>query len=729
MSIKFIIISPSKEFRQPPCIADLAIYKNNRTLLTLDVLNSEDLIKKDNKLIITQTPAELSVVENYFESTNSLRYTNLNTETQLTADNTAKEIERQILRNRSQRSTFTSFSIVNPAHMPKQYQNILTYLHSYFTVAGILKIAKNKTSSGLDKIPMMVLKHLTINIIKYPTIIFNNCLNHAYHTERWKKAKVSITTAVTRAGDFNARNTLWSDTITNTRGRQLDSWMCANAIKYKATLISLEKLTYPKAGSFLDHCIMDIRLHTVNLVDSKIPTLPYDSDYNAITLTIYLDKADKISFTNITASPQHYNYKKANWRKLTNYLEKNIKNQNSIPHDRNLSIYEIDQYILNLEKIITEAIKITIPKNKPGATNYYQNYVNKTIKKLHSYKSLLLTKLFRNTPYSRQDALIQRLQDRINKINQYYTNWNLKINALKSEVVFFHRPVKRINASQDKKIKEAIISVTDHNNSTLVIPQKKTVKYLGVTLDHLLRLNKHQSIQLNKAKIAIKANSRIFYNSNLEARAKIICYQLLIRPILTYAAPVLWNMGSTVMEKYQRLERSVLRFCIRTHRTAESDYKKYVSNTKIYNHANITRVNCFIIKLCRSNYANYPKINNPIINKFCCPDEDDFAAIYNSGYIPPKLFTLCDKHGLIQNENNLPFLYYIKRHCTDKTINMEPDTTTRNLFSTALPDVDKRDTHKLLKVYWWLTQDAKHIDEIRRRSLWVKQHPNQRLVS
>ncbi|KAI4475151.1 hypothetical protein M0802_015265 [Mischocyttarus mexicanus] len=95
-------------------------------------------------------------------------------------------------------------------------------------------------------------------------------------------------------------------------------------------------------------------------------------------------------------------------------------------------------------------------------------------------------------------------------------------------------------------------------SSTLVIPQKKTVKYLGVTLDYLLRLNKHHSIQLNKAKIAIKANSRIFYNSNLEARSKIICYPLLIRPILTYAVLVLWNMGSTVMEKYRRLTSSEL---------------------------------------------------------------------------------------------------------------------------------------------------------------------------
>ncbi|KAI4480425.1 hypothetical protein M0802_014235 [Mischocyttarus mexicanus] len=467
------------------------------------------------------------------------------------------------------------------------------------------------------------------------------------------------------SGDFNARNTLWNDTITNTRGRQLDSWMCANVIKCKATLISPDKLTYPKAGSFLDHCIMDMQLHTVNLVD---------------------------------ASPQHYNYKKANWRKFNNYLEKNIQNQNSIPHDRNLSIYEIDQYILNIEKIITEAIKITILKNTPEATNYYQKYVNKTIKKLHSYKSFLLTRLFRNTPYSRQDnnktkktirkinKLLQtefrrtvtaywegqvknidyrnphkffpninrflrpkkttgidtlRVQadnsqlsiyaqtnfqhlikdnsviftdpeDKLLIIGKYlesinsprYTNTNTKTKKIVDTTVNNLRILKHKIRNKDltftefspenlaydpkevvcglkiffkildittilAKLKNKTSSGLDNiptvvlknlplklimnytiifnnaiNNayypsSTLVIPQKKTVKYLGVTLDHLLRLKKHHSIQLNKAKIAIKANCRIFYNSNLEARAKVICYQLLIRPLLTYVAPVL----------------------------------------------------------------------------------------------------------------------------------------------------------------------------------------------
>ncbi|KAI4472779.1 hypothetical protein M0802_016508 [Mischocyttarus mexicanus] len=129
----------------------------------------------------------------------------------------------------------------------------------------------------------------------------------------------------------------------------------------------------------------------------------------------------------------------------------------------------------------------------------------------------------------------------------------------------------------------------------------------------------------------------------------------------------------------------------------------------------------------RNIYAEMPKPNYQS-NASSCPDEEDFANICSSGYIPPELFTLCDKHGLIQDENNLPVLYHIKRHCTDKTISLEPNAITRNSFSTALPNIDKRDTHRLSKAYWWLTQDAKYIDEIRRRSLWEKQHPNQRLV-
>lgn len=54
----------------------------------------------------------------------------------------------------------------------------------------ILKRLPNKTTSGLDGIPTIVLKHLPANIINNLVIIFNNALNHSYFTNMWKKIKV-----------------------------------------------------------------------------------------------------------------------------------------------------------------------------------------------------------------------------------------------------------------------------------------------------------------------------------------------------------------------------------------------------------------------------------------------------------------------------------------------------------------------------------------------------------
>lgn len=40
------------------------------------------------------------------------------------------------------------------------------------------------------------------------------------------------------------------------------------------------------------------------------------------------------------------------------------------------------------------------------------------------------------------DTLMAKLQDRVNKINLHYITWNLKIDATKSELIFFRKTVK-----------------------------------------------------------------------------------------------------------------------------------------------------------------------------------------------------------------------------------------------------------------------------------------------
>lgn len=302
------------------------------------------------------------------------------------------------------------------------------------------------------------------------------------------------------------------------------------------------------------------------------------------------------------------------------------------------------------------------------------------------------------------------LTETANKIDKYCQTWHLKINAKKCESILFRRPVGQMGnikvGWRDFKIK-----IND-----VEIPNNNSVKYLGVHLDNLLRLDKHVNIQLEKANKAFLANTRLFHSAHLSQKAKVICYQLLIRPIITYAAPVWFNQSASVMEKMRKFERKCLRACVNLYRTPESNYKKYYSNKTVYDAAKIPRIDNFIIKIIRDHYARAKRSTNKIVTDQL--NLSDCAAKYycQKGYVPPTAFIILDKHGLIQ-EQNIPVLYHIARHAKNKKIlhdklgNNWNDTVVKVKFSQAIPEVDKKAKQKQ---YWWTADEER--DDIRMRS-------------
>ena len=128
--------------------------------------------------------------------------------------------------------------------------------------------------------------------------------------------------------------------------------------------------------------------------------------------------------------------------------------------------------------------------------------------------------------------LQEKMQDIFDKISDYYSTWKLKINPLKCETILFRDKLENKCKTFRKTYKSFKIKAND-----TVIPHQKTVKYLGINLDERLLLNKHVDIQLTKARKAFRIHSRIFYSNYLHSRIKIICYMLLVRPILTYGLP------------------------------------------------------------------------------------------------------------------------------------------------------------------------------------------------
>lgn len=132
------------------------------------------------------------------------------------------------------------------------------------------------------------------------------------------------------------------------------------------------------------------------------------------------------------------------------------------------------------------------------------------------------------------------MENIVEKIDDYYKTWNLRLSPSKCETILFRKLVENITSKAKVGYKNFQINITiPGTNIKEAVPHKKVVKYLGVQIDYLLRENKHIDTQLAKVRAAFKANSSIFYNKHLTNRAKTILYTLLIRPIITYASPIL----------------------------------------------------------------------------------------------------------------------------------------------------------------------------------------------
>lgn len=180
-------------------------------------------------------------------------------------------------------------------------------------------------------------------------------------------------------------------------------------------------------------------------------------------------------------------------------------------------------------------------------------------------------------------------------------------------------------------------------------------------------------------------------------------YQTLIRPIITYACPVWFNISPSYMERIRTFERKCLRACTKTYRTPESGYMKYVSNKKLYEKANVIRIDNFMISIIRRHILRCTRCeeNNLIMAPYYS-DENYIAECLKDGFVPSEAFLLIDKKGHIQDANGIPIFYHRYRRANNK--NYEFDTNEpewRHSKAISQRDNDKVERKKLQK-YWWI---------------------------
>ncbi|XP_015109506.1 uncharacterized protein LOC107036223 [Diachasma alloeum] len=170
-------------------LADIHISANNETILNNSGNNLDETPLVNDKYTFSDPISKLNAIGAFYETINSPRYLNEGTRLREVIDRKVSDFENTTERERCNKEAITNFTSTNRANHSTEDS-----LDKYFTlpekIALIIKNLPNKTSSGIDNIPTVVIKHLPLNVIKYFTALVNNALNLSYFPKIWKVAQV-----------------------------------------------------------------------------------------------------------------------------------------------------------------------------------------------------------------------------------------------------------------------------------------------------------------------------------------------------------------------------------------------------------------------------------------------------------------------------------------------------------------------------------------------------------
>lgn len=638
-----------------------------------------------NNIIVTNTNDKLEVIGAFLANINNREVKGKPIFTDFINRQALSFIEK-IEQDMTNNSTLYNFSENNDSINPKHIDYLQNYFIDIESLGRKFRKLNNKKSSGIDGIPNIVLKHIPLKVIRAYTILFNNLLNYRIFPTHWKKAKVI---AILKK-DKDSSNPLNYRPIS----------LLPNISKVYEMVINDAILKVCNHNNTLPENQFGFRfrhstVHAINKLTSDICWALNDNKCVGACL-IDLEKA----FDSV-------------WHEglIVNLIQKNF------PH----YLIEIIRNMICNRTFITSIGETTSSTEFPLRNGLQQGTVNSPI--LFNIFTSNVLKLFNPTTeypihsIAFADDLIiyhadkwpsriqDKLQDIFERIHSYYHSWKLNINTKKCETILFRPNLAYANKNVRKCYKT--FKIKENKHSERFIPHKKHVKYLGIYLDDKLKFNNHIENQLLKARKAFLTHKRLFYSKHLHRKIKIICYQLLIRPIITYGCPIWYNISASQMEKIRSFERKCLRSCLSMYYIPDSNYKKLYSNKRIYDKADIHRIDTFILKLIRDHFANASNIiQNSLIHGSLYPNPLYYEKTLKSGFIPPEAFPYLDSNEYIQDKKNIPIIYHAPRHKNVKKILYEPksDCLTSNLkYSTSLPSKDENDTHrKNTEKYWWL---------------------------
>lgn len=393
-------------------------------------------------------------------------------------------------------------------------------------IQQIIKTLPNNKAPGMDKINNKLIKNLPKKAVVQLMYIINGILQTGYFPDKWK---IAVVIPIPKPG---------KDLTNPINYRPISLLSSLSKIAEKIILHRL-KTFENKKKIIIDEQYGFRSGHNTSLQVARIAheiTMHYNKG-NVTSMTLLdIEKAfDTVWIDGIIYKLIKYKFPSYLISLISNYLRnrKFTVNINSSYSDTKLSEAGVPQGSVLGPVIFTYFIN-DIPKFQKTKLAVY---ADDTAVIAHSFNAQVATK---------------QSQIHCNQITDFTDTWKIKLNNSKTEQIIFSKKFTNLKVYEPLTIGGTKIQQADNE-----------VKYLGVVMDKRLSFNPHVKNLLNKGIKALRALYPLLNKrSALSVKNKKLLYTAIIRPTITYAAPVWCSASDTQFLKVQRLQNKCLRLIL-----------------------------------------------------------------------------------------------------------------------------------------------------------------------
>lgn len=430
-----------------------------------------------------------------------------------------------------------------------------------------IKTLPDKKAPGPDKIPNEALKRLPITAISHLTKIFNKMMEDSHYPSNWKLAKIITLPKPGKNGMFPQNRRPIS--LLNTMVKVFEKIIIKRLQK---TVDKKKLLPNQQIGFRQNHST----IHAASRV-AKYIVKGYNNKKSTLLLCMDIEKAfDKVHHDFLIYKLIQAKIPSPFWKIIRSSF-KNRKFQ--VTMDGKLSS--------------PKPIQAGVPQGSVLSPLMYALYTRDTPKQ----EGTAFTLYADDTAIYAKDKNIRfaktLLQEFINKLENYWNTWAIKVNPTKSALMCFTR--KR---TQDNRI----ITLFGEPLQTI-----NTAKYLGIIFDNKLNWKPHLQQATRAAMGKFVKLYPLMKAGGLPKKAKLLIYKAVIRTAMLYGAEVWGTAAKIHTAPLQVTQNKILRCILQARRGTPIDL--------LHERAEMDPVNRRVREMNHRFYASIRQHDNPLVNR------------------------------------------------------------------------------------------------------------------